>query len=283
MNRNEKKIRLGNSRCHKKTLVTFKWIAQIPEQVLPSERFIRAPDSGWTPEGKAIMSTLRILASFETMGRAVDGIVSLTVGEVWTVNSGARELNKYVLQSGEYRLLGSFRLPLATPTGIAWTGAHLFVADRHDRRIMKLDANAVELDELPLGDFDWGDFPTYWINPRSRIVDLTWAGGRLWMALEAGGSSSLYRLNPNRPDLVAEIWTRARGPRPVGLAFDPSDPALWTQEGSEQELCRSTEEGDPMPERWRIPLESTRCLAIDDEGAFWTSDPNVGAVFRLGR
>lgn len=117
------------------------------------------------------------------------------------------------------KVLASFPLPLKTPTGLAFDGAHLWLADFDTATLSELDpATGKVLRSL--------DAPGY------APMGLAWDGGRLWV-LDAA-DKTVFALDPKSGLTLRALPLDTDNPE--GLAWDGKD--LWVADAKAGQIVR---------------------------------------------
>ncbi|MBN1885551.1 MAG: transglutaminase [Candidatus Krumholzibacteriota bacterium] len=147
---------------------------------------------------------------------------------------------------------GTIPLRVSHPTGVAFDGSRLWVADRSTDRFYGIDpANGAVLDSLVAP----GYFPS----------GLAWDGKLLWSTDPADGR--IYATDPSNGFTVRSIESPT--PSPTGIAWDGA--YLWICDNRTDVIAR-IDPGDGTTIRsFRAPASDSRSLAFDGE-RLWCSD-----------
>lgn len=148
-------------------------------------------------------------------------------------------------------VLSSLPLPCATPTGLAYDGKRLWVADRITDSLFALDpADGHTVRVIPAPGFD--------------VRALAWDGKYLWCADVE--ESRISKLDVNTGVTVHAFESPL--PTPEGLAWDGKN--LWLLDGAKQTLCNiSTDDGTTIA-TYPTPTGSTAIACWRDY--LWIAD-----------
>jgi len=158
-------------------------------------------------------------------------------------------------------VLKSFKTPGLFPTGIAYDGTNIWVADRKDKKIYCLNpASGEVLRSIPS--------PAYW------PTGLTWDGKYLWAADVKGGlplsenyQGIIYKLDPATGNILHSVQSPSSTPR--GLAWDGA--YLWCADNGSDEIIQFNPDDGTTIKAFKAPSGDTRGLAFD--GTYlWASD-----------
>ena len=226
------------------------------------------------------MSQARILQSFQPPEESLQGVVWVR-GEVWVASTRAEQIYRQEAV-GAYATLGHVSSPVKNPGGLAWGDEKIFVADRFDKVIYRVDPESgLATLVLNLSELQYGDAPALFQVKASEVTDIAWGHGHLWATCQAGYSSSVYRIDLDAKAVAQHFW--ARGPKPAGVSFDVRDEFLWTVDASNQEFSQFTPQGEWTEATMPSPVTKPSGLALDDQDAFWTSDRETGQVYQIKR
>ena len=163
-----------------------------------------------------------------------------------------------------------FNAPGAFPTGITFDGEYLWVADRGEKKIFKLDpSNGKILHEI--------ESPAYW------PTGLTWDGNTLWAADIKGGlplsenyHGLIYQVDPNTGFVLKTV--EAPSKRPRGLAWDGK--YLWcTDNGSDEIIQFSPDDGTTI-RSFTSPASDPRGLTFDGN-YLWVADRIKDEIYMI--
>jgi len=165
------------------------------------------------------------------------------------------------LQAHPGEVIKAFKCPGNFPTGLAFDGEHLWLADRKDQALYGIDpSSGVVVKSIPS--------PAYW------PTGLAWDGEYLWAADIKGGlplsenyHGKIYQISPVDGNVIKVL--EAPTGRPRDLAWDGH--YLWcVDEGSDAIIQFSPEDGTTI-KTLRSPANDPRGLAFD--GTYlWVSD-----------
>lgn len=228
------------------------------------------------------MEELRILKSFRPPEESLQGLVCVK-GGVWVASAKVGKLfEETAVDASTYETSRSIASPVKTPGGMAWDGELFLVADRNDKVIFKVNPESGAATQvLDLSDLQFGGMPAVFRATNSQVSDIAWGQGHLWATCSAGYSSSLYRIDIGMGMVVQHLW--ASGPKPTGVSLDVKEEYVWTVDGSNQEFCQFTSEGEWTGTKLGSPVVRPSGLALDAEDAFWTSDEQTGEVYQIRR
>jgi hypothetical protein len=149
--------------------------------------------------------------------------------------------------------------PARTPTGLAFDGKSLWIADRRTATIYEFDPKVgVVRSRLP--------------TPAWQPEGLAWDGHALWAA--DGASHKLYRLDP-RTHLVQHSLD-APGKSPRGLTWDGA--ALWVADDRRGELVAVSPVDGAELRSIPVPSKDVRGLAFDGR-YLWVADRILDRIY----
>jgi YVTN family beta-propeller protein len=151
--------------------------------------------------------------------------------------------------------------PGRTPTGLAFDGRSLYVADRRTTTIYVVD---------PATGAVTGQLPT----PGWQPEGLAWDGEMLWAA--DGHERKLYRIDPKRRLVVHTLDTPGRSPH--GLAFDPAAKLLWVADDRRGELIAVSPVDGAELRTIPAPTKDIRGLAWDGR-YLWAADRITDRIY----
>lgn len=201
--------------------------------------------------------------------------------ELWTAMLDTRSLRRYSgVSAVELKDVGMLpKLPSATG-GAAWDGEHLLVADSENGRVVSVDPETGSSEKVfDTKELDFGKFERALVAGNSHITDVAWGRGVLWVACEAGYSSSIYQVDLDAKRVVGHFWSP--GPNPTGLSLDPEEKRLWVIDGRKMQLVALDTNGEWLKISLPIPVPRVKHLVIDKHGNFWMTDSEAKTVHRL--
>lgn len=156
-------------------------------------------------------------------------------------------------------VLSSIAAPGRTPTGLAWDGRSLWIADRLADTLYALDpATGEVLRRLPSPGF----------VPRG----LTWDGSHLWCV-----DREENRISRVDPGSGLTVWSfEAPTPSPQGLAWDGSD--LWLADDSQDVLCKISPVDGTVIEQFPAPMKNPTGLEWWN-GYLWCGDRREDRIY----
>ncbi len=157
--------------------------------------------------------------------------------------------------------LQTFKTPGHHPTGLAFDGKHLWLADARTYLIYQIDpAHGKVLRQLKTPGFD----------PRG----LAWDGRLLWCV--DAGEGWIYGINVQTG--IAEKLLESNSPDPIGLTFDGE--FLWLVDNKEKKLLKINRIDGMMHENIPAPSANSKGLAFD--GSYiWVADNGDDMLYRV--
>ncbi len=228
------------------------------------------------------MEQARILQSFRPPQESFQGLAWVK-GTIWVASARAGRLfEQTAVAVGAYETHRDLASPVQNPGGMAWDGEKFLVADRLAKVVFRVHPDTgVAEPVLDLLELRQGEGPEVFRAPSSQVSDLAWGHGHLWVACQAGYSSSVYRIDIDAKQVIQHFW--APGPKPVGLSFDSQEEFLWTADASNREFREFTSQGEWTEAQVASPVARPYGLALDDEDSFWTSDEETGQICQIKR
>ncbi len=196
----------------------------------------------------------------------------------------------------------SFPSPGTCPTGLAWDGAALWVADRKTDLLYRLDPSTgstlgrieapgfhpagLAWDGSRLWCLDQGEKLIYRLDPSTGLVDrtievpspaprgLAWDGETLWLSDEK--KNRLYQMSPVDGTTVTSIPSPSKDPQ--GLCFDSTH--LWVADRIADRIDRVDAVHGIVVTTFDAPGPHARGLAWDGEG-LWCVDYQTDRIYRL--
>ena len=191
------------------------------------------------------------------MRRRSRALVAVTVGVLLATVAAAKGVPGTVLRH--------LPLTMKTPTGLAWDGQHLWVADLDTARLYELDpADGTVLASL--------DAPGY------QPMGLTWDGSKLWVvdALD----KTAYAIDPASG--ITERALPLDTDAPKGIAWDGS--TLWTVDAHAGVVSRLDDEDGTTFASFPNPRAHARGdeLGLAYDGVhLWVSDRLADTIYRM--
>jgi len=155
--------------------------------------------------------------------------------------------------------LSSLPSPCRTPTGLAWDGQHLWVADRLTDTVYAVNPASGRVDRaLPAPGYD--------------LRAITWDGKYLWCV--DGEESRISQWDVATGLTLRNLECPVSNPQ--GLAWDGKD--LWLVDGSQNQICRvSTEDGTTIV---TFPAPSNGSTALTWwNGYLWCADRRDDKIY----
>ncbi len=209
------------------------------------------------------------------------GTVLVRGTEILTYGAQTKRLLPYTGREGR-ALTPAAPLPSihAEDACLAWDGKNVLVADRYKRTVARVDpANGRETLVMDPTALAFGKHDTALLTGDAILGDIAWQDGLLYLAVQAGYSSTIYGIDVRKKRVVSH--QPAPGPKPWGLDFDPADGSMYTVDGRNRELRRFAKSGTvevtELPAEWKEP----RGLSFDPERGLWSADWSTGDVLRM--
>ncbi len=167
-------------------------------------------------------------------------------------------------------IVKSFATPGQFPTGLAFDGEHLWLADRKAQMLYSIDPrNGKVVAEIPS--------PAYW------PTGLAWDGEFLWCADVKGGiplsenyRGLIYKISP-KDGRVLKVIDAPSG-RPRDLAWDGT--YLWCVDEKANEIIQFSPDDGTTIKTLRSPANDPRGLAFDGK-YLWVSDRIMDEVYMV--
>jgi len=158
-------------------------------------------------------------------------------------------------------VLGSIPTPGSTPTGLAFDGENLWVADRLADTLTALDPATGEVRQT---------LPSPGFVPRG----LAWDGSHLWCV--DGEENRIARLDP---ESALTVWSiEAPTPEPQGLTWDGHD--LWLADGGEDVICKISTQDGTVIEQFPAPMGYPTGLTWWN-GYLWCADRREDRIYLM--
>lgn len=168
-----------------------------------------------------------------------------------------------IVQAQIGQVVHSIPSPADRPTGLAWDGQYLWVADIGTNRIYKLD---------PLNGNVVLSFP----GPTNATINgLTWDGQYLWCS-DNGDNNIIYKLETDSGKAVHSFKAPTGSPR--GLAFDGK--YLWYQDSATDFLYKIDTLSGTILQSFEAPSGNNRGLAWDGK-RLWSSDKEYDELYLI--
>lgn len=225
------------------------------------------------------MTKTVILQTISLPRRRITGLTVIN-NKVWVSGTGRNKIYHGEIERGRYKATGDITSHVRNPTGLAWDGKKLYVADRKEKTIFTIEQDWQKMEQvLSLKEFKPDKIPLVFLIPSSEIADITWGKGLLWFTCKAGYSSSFYAVDVGKKKVVHRFNTR--GPEPQGISFDSQEKYLWVLDSRNRELSQFTLDGKWTGRKLLTSIEVPVGLTIDKSNTFWTSDPKTGKLYQL--
>jgi sugar lactone lactonase YvrE len=167
-------------------------------------------------------------------------------------------------------IIKSFATPGSYPTGLAYDGKHLWLADYKDDKLYCINPeNGEVVRSIPS--------PAYWPE------GLAWDGTHLWCADVKGGiplsenyQGVVYRLDRETGRILSEIQAPATAPR--GLAWDGK--YLWCVDSDAEQVIQFSPDDGTTIRSFPSPSSDPRGLSFD--GTYlWISDRRENEIYMV--
>jgi DNA-binding beta-propeller fold protein YncE len=228
------------------------------------------------------MLNARIMSSFQPHKESLDGILWLD-GEIWTISGKSSSIIRHREKvGGKLDVLEEIACKLTNPGGIAWDGSGFLVTEKVEKVIYKIDSKNKELKVfLDLTKTKQKAEMQILKAENSKIQDIAFNTCQIWITCQAGFSSSVYCFDSESKELVTRFF--ARGPKPMGISFEPNGKFAWVLDGSNKELSQFDITGKWTGKALRVPLKKPSGLTIDDKGMFWIADLETKEIYQLNK
>ncbi len=228
------------------------------------------------------MLNARIMRSFQPNKESLDGILWLN-GEIWTISGKSNSVTRHREKAGgKLDVFEEITCKLKNPGGIAWDGSGFLVTEKVEKVIYKIDSKNKQLKVfLDLTKAKQKAEMQILKAENSTIQDIAFNTGQIWITCQAGFSSSVYCFDSESKELVRRFF--ARGPKPLGISFEPDGKFAWVLDGSNKELSQFDITGKWTGEVLRVPLQKPSGLTIDDKGMFWIADLETKKIYQLNK
>ncbi|MEW5806958.1 MAG: transglutaminase domain-containing protein [Acidobacteriota bacterium] len=155
----------------------------------------------------------------------------------------------------------SFPSPGPSPTGMAWDGKHLWIADMKVHRIFKVrPEDGTVISSIP--------------SPGLWPAGLAWDGSHLWNADTV--EKKIFVIDPATGKVLRTMDSPTDAPR--GMAFDRND--LWLLDDASDEISRvSTSDGTTIASL-KAPGQEATGVSVDGD-YFWLSDRMTDEIYRI--
>ena len=158
-------------------------------------------------ESKSQLPDPKVLSTLKVKGINPVGVVMLE-GKLVVVDSASAKISKY--DAKNKTLIETIQLAVSSPRGLATDGKTMWVADNAAKKVLQIEPKTGEVlksFEVPI-DAD---------KEHTSIEAIACDGNYLWVALGAGWSSKILKMDADTGELIlsvfAECWPR-------GLAID---------------------------------------------------------------
>ena len=170
-----------------------------------------------------------------------------------------------IFTAESFAVLGSakltFKTPANHPTGLAFDGKNIWLADRGAYQIYQINPqDGAVIKTINAPGFD----------PRG----LAWDGKLLWCV--DAGEGWIYGINVQTG--IAEKLLESNSPDPIGLAFDGE--FLWLVDNKEKKLLKINRSDGMMHENIPAPSSNSKDLTFDGK-YIWVADNGDDMLYRV--
>ena len=223
----------------------------------------------------------KIIRSLGVAKEAPLGLV-IAAGDIWAIRNKSRSIERIQNLGGKLASTTEIAHGIENPGTLPRTGSEFLITETTSKVIYKLDPMKM----APELYVDLMKLRSSRITPLLRargtnISSVAFNQGKLWIALQAGYSSSIIVLDDQNKKMIKNFFTR--GPEPTGIAFEANGKRGWVLDGSNKELSQFDNKGKWTKTALKVPLEKPIGLAIDNEGNFLTTDATTKKRYLLGR
>lgn len=229
----------------------------------------------------------KIIRSLGVAKEAPIGLV-IAAGEIWAIKNKSRSIEKIQNLGGKFVSTMEITHGIESPGTLTRAGSDFLISEKTSKIIYKLDPKKM----VPELYVDLMKIRSNIITPllRARGTSISSLAfnqseranqGKLWIALQAGYSSSIIVLDDQTKRMIKNFYTR--GPEPTGIAFEPNGKRGWILDGSSRELSQFDNKGKWTKTALKVPIEKPIGLAIDNEGNFLTTNATTKEIYLLGR
>jgi DNA-binding beta-propeller fold protein YncE len=229
----------------------------------------------------------KIIRSIGVAKEPLLGLV-MAAGDIWIIRNKSSSIERIQNLDGKFVSTMEIAHGIENPGTLARVGSDFLISEKTSKVIYKLDPKKM----VPELYVDLMKIRSSIITPllRARGTSISSLAfnqgaranqGKLWIALQAGYSSSIIVLDDQNKKMIKNFYTR--GPEPTGIAFEPNGKRGWVLDGSSRELSQFDNRGKWTKTALKVPLEKPIGLAIDIEGNFLTTNATTKEIYLLGR
>ncbi|HEX3030334.1 MAG TPA: hypothetical protein VHT34_13790 [Clostridia bacterium] len=162
------------------------------------------------------------------------------------------------------------KVDIGNPAGITIKDEEILVADSRKKAVYRINSKKggtkpfIDLSKLDKNDASGV------INARnSKITDIEYHNGKLWISCEAGYSSCIICIDTVKGNLMTKYSTR--GPSPASISLDNSKENLWVLDSSNKEISVFDKKGNWTGAVLPVSLSKPSCFSLDTKGHVWLS------------
>jgi len=199
-------------------------------------------------------------------------------GKVWIVAEGVDEI--YGQQAVDGKSYKKIKSPYKNPCGLTYDGEDLLLADEKTKIVDRVNMETGKSEKyLDLMKVDIKDFSPALVNKASIVGDIEFGQSHLWVAVKAGYSSGIYKIDVEKA--VVKNFFFAPGPQPEGISFDHKQEHIWTVDARNREIRQFDAEGKWSGRRIESPANVPRGLSLDDDDNIWVINQIDRKIFEI--
>ncbi len=162
------------------------------------------------------------------------------------------------------------KVDIGNPAGITIKDEEILVADSIKKTVYRINSKTGGTKPfLDLSKLDKSDASGVLNAKNSKITDIEYHDGKLWVSCEAGYSSCIICMDAVKGKLLAKYNTR--GPSPLSISLDNSNENLWVLDSSNKEISVFDKKGKWTGAVLPVSLSKPSCFSLDTEGHVWLS------------
>lgn len=201
-------------------------------------------------------------------------------GKLWIVTKGVDKIyGDYAVDGKSYRKLTS---PCKNPRGLTYDskdGDFLLVNEK-TKIVYRVNRETGRYKRtLDLLKVAVKNFSPVLKNKVSLVKDIEFGRSHLWVAVEAGYSSGIYKIDMEKA--VVKHFFYAPGPQPEGLSFDHKKEHIWVVDASNKEIRQLDTDGKWTGRRIDSPAKIPRGISLDDKDNIWVINQPDRKVYQI--
>lgn len=199
-------------------------------------------------------------------------------GKVWIVAEGVDEI--YGQEAVDGKSYKRVKSPCKNPRGLTYDGGDFLLADGKTKIVYRVNRKTGKSEEcLDLIKVDIKGFSPALVHKSSAVMDIEFGQSHLWVAVEAGYSSGIYKIDVKKATVKHFFF--APGPQPEGISFDHKEEHIWIVDARNREIRQFDADGKWTGRKIDSPVKVPGGLSMDDDDNIWVINQPDRKIYQV--